>query len=46
MNRTIPSLMCKTLNADFGDIMEYVPNAIICCLYDENKELLGKDYVF
>ena len=35
------SKICKTLNADFGDIVEYVPNAEIWYLYDENRELLG-----
>ena len=42
---TILSKICKTLNADFGDIMRYVPDAEIWDLYDENKELLGKDHV-
>ena len=42
---TILSKICKTLNADFGDIMEYVPDAEIWNLYDENMELLGKDHV-
>ena len=42
---TILSKICKTLNADFGDIMEYVPDAEIWDLYDENRELLGKDHV-
>ena len=42
---TILSKICKTLHADFGDIVEYVPDAEIWDLYDENKELLGKDHV-
>ena len=42
---TILSKICKTLNADFGDIMEYVPDAEIWDLYDENRELLGRDHV-
>ena len=42
---TILSKICKTLNADFGDIVEYVPDAEIWDLYDENSELLGKDNV-
>ena len=42
---TILSKICKTLNADFGDIVEYVPDAEIWDLYDENRELLGKDHV-
>lgn len=41
----ILSKICKTLNADFGDIVEYVPDAEIWDLYDENRELLGKDHV-
>ena len=40
---TILSKIC--LNADFGDIVEYVPDAEIWDLYDENRELLGKDHV-
>ena len=42
---TMLSKICKTLNADFGDIVEYVPDAEIWDLYDENRELLGKDHV-
>ena len=42
---TILSKICKTLNADFGDIVEYVADAEIWDLYDENRELLGKDHV-
>ena len=42
---TILSKICKTLNADFGDIVAYVPDAEIWDLYDENRELLGKDHV-
>jgi len=39
---TILSKICKTLNADFGDIVEYVPDAEIWDLYNENRELLGR----
>ena len=42
---TILSKICKTLHADFGDIVEYVPDAEIWDLYDENRELLGKNHV-
>ena len=42
---TILCKICKTLNADFGDIVEYVPDAEIWDLYDENRKLLGKDHV-
>ena len=42
---TILSKICKILHADFGDIVEYVPDAEIWDLYDENRELLGKDHV-
>ena len=42
---TILSKICKTLNADFGDIVEYVPDAEIWDLYDENRKLLGKNHV-
>ncbi len=42
---TILSKICKTLNADFGDIMEYIPDAEIWDLYDENRELIGRDHV-
>ena len=41
---TILSKICKTLNADFGDIVEYVPDAEIWDLYDENRGL--KDHSF
>lgn len=33
------------LLVDFGDIVEYVPDAEIWGLYNENRELLGKDHV-
>ena len=33
------------LLVDFGDIVEYVPDAEIWDLYNENRELLGKDHV-
>lgn len=36
---TILSKICKTLHADFGDIVEYVPDAEIWDLYNENREL-------
>ncbi len=39
------SKICKTLNADFGDIVEYVPDAEIWDLYDENRELIGREHV-
>ena len=42
---TILSKICKTLNVDFGDIVEYVPDAEIWDLYNENRELLGRDHV-
>lgn len=42
---TILSKICKTLNADFGDIVEYVPDAEIWDLYDENRELIVRDHV-
>ena len=42
---TILSKICKTLSADFGDIVEYVPDAEIWDLYDENRDLLGKNHV-
>ena len=45
VNLTILSKICKTLHADFGDIVEYVPDAEIWDLYNENRELLGKDHV-
>ena len=42
---TILSKICKTLNADFGDIVEYVPDAEIRDLYDENRGFIGRDHV-
>ena len=39
---TILSKICKTLQADFGDIVEYVSDAEIWDLYNENRELLEK----
>ena len=42
---TILSKICKTLHADFGDIVEYVPDAEMWDLYNENRELLGKDHI-
>ena len=42
---TILSKICKTLHADFGDIVEYVPDAEIWDLYNENRELRGKDHI-
>ena len=41
----ILSKICKTLDVDFGDIIEYVPDAEIWDLYDENRKLLGKDHI-
>ena len=45
LHLTILCLMCKTLNADFGDIVEYVPYAKNYGLHDENKEFLWKNHV-
>lgn len=42
---TILSKICKILNADFWDIVEYVTDAEIWDLYNENREPLGKDYI-
>lgn len=42
---TILSKICKTLEADFGDIMHYVPDSEIWDLYSEDRVLLGKDHV-
>lgn len=42
---TILSKICKTLNVDFGDIVEYVPDAEIWDLYNEKRELIGKYHV-
>ena len=42
---TFLSKICKTLNADFGDIVEYIPDAEIWDLYDENRKLIGRDHV-
>jgi DNA-binding Xre family transcriptional regulator len=42
---TILSKICKTLNADFGDIVEYVPDVEIWDLYDENRKLIGRNHV-
>lgn len=42
---TILSKICKTLNVDFGDIVEYVPDAEIWDLYNENRELLGREHI-
>ena len=36
---TILSKICKTLHADFGDIVEYMPDAEIWDLYNENSFL-------
>ncbi len=41
---TILSKICKILNADFGDIMEYIPDVEIWDLYDENRELIGRNH--
>lgn len=42
---TILSKICKSLNVDFGEIIEYVPDAEIWDLYDENRVLLGKEHI-
>lgn len=42
----ILSLMCKTLNADFGDIVEYVADTKNCGLYDETRNFFGKIMLF
>lgn len=42
---TILSKICKTLNADFGDIVEYVPDAEIWDLYNTDREIPGKDHI-
>lgn len=42
---TILSKICKTLNVDFGDIVQYVSDAEIWDLYSEDRVLLGKDHV-
>lgn len=42
---TILSIICKTLNADFGDIVERISDAGIWDLNNENREFLGKDHV-
>ncbi len=42
---TILSKICKTLNVDFGDIVEYVPDVEIWDLYSENRQLLGREHV-
>lgn len=41
---TIQSKICKILSADFGDIVEYIPDAEIWDLYDENRELLERNH--
>lgn len=42
---TILSKICKVLHVDFGDIVEYVPDAEIWDLYNEKRELLCKDHI-
>lgn len=42
---TILSKICKSLNVDFGDIIEYVTDAEIWDLYDENRVLFGKEHI-
>lgn len=42
---TILYQICKTLNVDFGDIVEYVLDAEIWDLYNEKRELIGKDHI-
>lgn len=39
---TILSKICKTLNVDFGDIVEYVPDVKVGNLQDENRALSEK----
>lgn len=38
----ILSKICKTLNVDFGDIVEYVPDVKVGNLQDENRALSEK----
>lgn len=38
--------MCKTLNADFCDIVEYLVDAKNSGLHDRNRELLKKITLF
>lgn len=45
LHLTILSLMCKTLNAYFCDIVEYVADEKNYGLQDENKEFLWKNHV-
>ena len=45
MSITILSKIYKTLNIDSSDIVEYVPDAVIWNLYNEKRELIGKDHV-
>lgn len=45
LHLTILCLMCKTLNAYFCDIVEYVADAKNYGLHDENKEFLWKNHV-
>lgn len=37
--------ICKVLNADFGDIVEYIPDAEVWDLNNENREPLGKEHI-
>ncbi len=41
----ILSKICKTLNADFGDIVEYVPDAEIWDLYNTDRKIPGIDHI-
>ena len=41
----ILSKICKTLNVDFGDIVEYVPDVERWDLYNEKRELIGKEHI-
>ncbi len=42
---TFLSKICKTINADFGDILKHVPDTEIWDLHNENRELHAKDHV-
>lgn len=42
---TILSKIHKTLNATFGDVIEYVSDVEIWDLYDENRKIIRKNHV-
>ena len=42
---TILNKICKKLNADYGDKVEYAPDVEIWDLYGENEECIGLDYI-